>query len=192
MSILGYGHPTLRTVCKSVAPDYPHLKNLVEDMWITMHAANGCGLAASQIGKPIRLFVVDSTGTYAALNAADKKVFFAPGDEGIREVFLNATIVDRSVDQWTDDEGCLSIPGVAQPVSRPWSITIEYVNSEFEKVKARFTGITARMIQHEYDHTLGVLYLDYLQPLTRRLMSARLEKIRKGKVRVQYPMVFVG
>ncbi|WP_291911964.1 peptide deformylase [Chitinophaga sp. CB10] len=185
--ILAYGHSILKQPCHEIDRDYPQLNTLIADMWETMKNANGCGLAAPQIGLPIRLFIVDSQSTF---EAADHSDYFAPGDTGITETFINATILSRSADAWEDEEGCLSIPNLQYPVKRPWTITIQYYNGQFEQQVRTFSGATARMIQHEYDHTEGILYLDYLKPLARKLMASKLQRIMKGQITPRYPMKF--
>ncbi len=167
------------------------MDRLIADMWETMKNANGCGLAAPQIGLPVRLFIVDSRTTFENLEEADRSDYFAPDDKGILETFINARIIERCGTLWEDDEGCLSIPDLLQKVKRHWTITIEYYNQGFEKRIRSFSGTTARMIQHEYDHTEGILYLDHLKPLTKKLMATRLKRIVKGQVRTRYPMKFV-
>lgn len=189
--ILAYGHSILKQKCNDIGKDYPELDKLIAVMWETMKNAKGCGLASPQIGLPIRLFVVDSKTTFENLNAADRKIYFDKNDKGIMETFINAKIIERSEQLWEDEEGCLSIPHLSQKVKRHWTIIIEYYNQDFEKQIRPFSGTTARMIQHEYDHTEGILYLDYLKPLTKKLMESKLKKILKGQVKTNYPMKFV-
>lgn len=156
-----------------------------------MQHAGGCGLAAPQIGYPIRLFVVDSKTSFERLDKEDQRAYFDRDDQGTRETFINAKIIRRSDEVREDEEGCLSIPGLFQNVKRNWSISIDYLNKDFERQTRTFSGTTARMIQHEYDHTEGVLYLDYLKPVTRKLMQSKLKKLMKGQVQTNYPMKFV-
>lgn len=191
LSILAYGHRILKQQCESIDKGFPNLEQLVQDMWETMGSANGCGLAAPQIGLAIRLFLVDSKTTYENLGETGRQDYFAEDDPGIMETFINAKIVERSGDFWEDDEGCLSIPGLWQKVKRPWTITIVYFDQNFEKKKRTFSGTTARMIQHEFDHTEGILFLDYLKPLTKKLIGSKLKKIAKGQFKTRYPMKFV-
>lgn len=191
LSILSLGHKILKEKCENINPDYPNLGQLISDMWETMQNANGCGLAAPQIGQTIRLFIVDSKSTYENLDEMDRQAYYYNGDKGIMETFINAKIIGRSERYWEDDEGCLSIPDLSQSVKRPWTITIEYYNTDFEKQTRTFSGTTARMIQHEYDHTDGILYLDHLKPLTKRLMGSKLKRIIKGQIKTKYPMKFI-
>lgn len=190
-AILAYGHHILKQKCNDIEKDYPELDKLIADMWETMENANGCGLASPQIGLPIRLFIVDSKSTFDNLGEGDRKFYFPQDDKGIMETFINAKIIQRSEELWDDEEGCLSIPNLFYKVKRNWAITIEYYNRNFEKQIRTFSGTTARMIQHEYDHTEGVLYLDYLKPLTKRLMASKLQKILKGQIVPAYPMNFI-
>lgn len=190
-AILAYGHSILKQKCNDIEKNYPELDKLIADMWETMKNANGCGLASPQIGLPIRLFVVDSKTTFENLDEADRKIYFTQDDKGIMETFINAKIIERSGHLWEDEEGCLSIPNLSQPVKRHWTITIEYYNKDFELQTQTYSGTTARMIQHEYDHTEGILYLDFLKPLTKKLMEGKLKKIIKGQIHTKYPMKFV-
>lgn len=190
-AILAYGHHILKQKCNDIEKNYPELDKLIADMWETMKNANGCGLAAPQIGLPIRLFVVDSKTTFENLEEKVREIYFAQDDKGIMETFINAKINDLSEQLWEDEEGCLSIPNLSQPIKRHWTITIEYYNADFERQTKTYSGTTARMIQHEYDHTEGILYIDYLKPLTKKLMDGKLKKIMKGQIQTKYPMKFV-
>lgn len=191
LAILAYGHPILQQPCQDIAPDLPGLDPLIRDMWETMVGANGCGLAAPQIGHSIRLFIVDSKTTYDSLEPEERDAYYDLGDQGIMEIFINARICNRSEGEWEDEEGCLSIPGITQNIKRSWHITIEYYNYAFEKQCRTFGGATARMIQHEYDHTEGILYLDHLSEAGRKLLEPKLKRISKGKVATGYAMKFV-
>ncbi len=190
LPIVAYGHPVLREKCVDVDIRYPDLYQLVQNLWYTMYGANGCGLAAPQINVPVRIFVVDSKNTYDVLEEEERELIFE-GDEGIRETFINAQIIDRSEENtWEDEEGCLSIPNLSGDVTRPWSITISYLDLYFQPQVKTFHGITARMIQHEYDHTEGILYLDYLSPRKRSSWKRRLKRISEGLEVAKYPMIF--
>jgi peptide deformylase len=177
LPILRYGHAMLREKCWDIGADYPQLDLLINDLFETMKKANGCGLAASQTGLPIRLFVVDSKSTFEKLDTINRALFFPSDDHGIIETIINARIVARSTETWSDDEGCLSIPGITQPIIRPWSITIEYYNRQFIRQRSIFAGSTARMIQHEYDHTEGILITDHLKPLQKKLLEGKLSRL---------------
>lgn len=189
LPIIAYGQDVLRQRCKDISTDYLGLSTLIADMWETLYVAHGCGLAASQVNHPIRLFIIDSLQTYEHMNVRDRLKYFE-GDTGIKETFINAEIIDRSTSCWKEEEGCLSIPGLAEEVERAWSITIRYIDKDFNTQTKTFSASTARMIQHEYDHTEGILYLDYLKPFTRNLLKGKLKKIADGKIKVKYPMAF--
>lgn len=189
LPIVAYGNDILRQRCAAVDAGYPGLTALIDNMWQTMYVASGCGLAAPQVSHPIRLFIIDSVQTFNNLDARDRKKYFDT-QEGIQETFINARILERSAATWVDEEGCLSIPSLDVPVERAWAITVEYLDRHFQSHTRTFSGSTARMIQHEYDHTEGVLYLDYLKPLKRTLLKGKLEKIRDGKIKAKYPMKF--
>lgn len=188
LPIVAYGSPILRAVAVDIAPDYPNLAQLIADMWETMYASNGVGLAAPQINRSIRLFVVDSQQIIEHLDEDERAEF--EGDEGIKETFINARILNYEGDEWPYNEGCLSIPKVREDVYRPETITIAYVNENFEPQHKTFSGITARVIQHEYDHIEGKLFIDYLSPLKRKLLKGKLLDISKGKIRMDYRMTY--
>ncbi|MDR2230840.1 MAG: peptide deformylase [Flavobacteriaceae bacterium] len=190
LPIIVYGHSILKQKCSPIAEN-PDLNRLVKDMWETMQNANGCGLAAPQIGQTKQLFIVDSTSVYRLMDNEDRINYFDAADQGITETFINARITDYSEEQWDDYEGCLSIPGLSQKVRRPWSITIEYLNASLQPQKRSFSGATARTIQHEYDHTQGILYLDHLKPFTKKLMETKLRKIKNGQTESNYPVKFL-
>lgn len=189
-AILALGHQILKESCEDLSPELQQPEQLITDMWETMQAADGCGLAAPQIGQPIKLFVVDSQSIYENLDETSRKTYFPKGDTGIRETFINAKIIDYSKQYWEDEEGCLSIPKLFQPVSRPWQITIDYYNTNLEYQVRTFSGTTARIIQHEYDHTRGVLYIDHLKPLTKKIIASKLKKIKKGRISTSYPIKY--
>jgi peptide deformylase len=188
LPIVAYGSPILRAMAVDIDPDYPNLNQLIADMWETMYASNGVGLAAPQINRSIRLFVVDSQQIIEHFDEEEKAEF--EGDEGIKETFINARILNYDGDEWPYNEGCLSIPKVREDVYRPESITMAYVNENFEPQHKTFTGITARVIQHEYDHIEGKLFIDYLSPLKRKLLKGKLLDISKGKIRMDYRMTY--
>ncbi|MEI6946578.1 peptide deformylase [Paraflavisolibacter sp. H34] len=188
--IVAYGHPVLRKVARDIDESYPDLKKLIEDMWETMYASNGVGLAAPQINKDIRLFVVDSAQIFANMDEKDKEEESYPDDPGIKQVFINAQIVEELGDDWAYNEGCLSIPKVREDVYRAEEVTLEYQDENFEKHVKTFNGITARVILHEYDHIEGKLFIDHLSSLKRKLLKRKLDDISKGNVRVDYKMLF--
>ena len=180
LPIVAYGDPVLRKVGEEITKDYPQLDKLLTDMYETMERSKGVGLAAPQVNKAIRLFIIDSTRMY---DEGEK-------NEGLSEVFINARMIQELGKVWPYEEGCLSIPGIRDEVHRPEKIRIEYYDRKFKKHEKEFTGLTARVIQHEYDHIEGKLFIDHLKPLRRSLLKGRLEKISKGKVDVDYKMKF--
>ncbi len=188
LPIVAYGHPVLRMVAKDISADYPELEKLIADMWETMYYSNGVGLAAPQINRDIRLFVVDSKQIFENLDDEEKAEY--PGDTGIKQVFINAHIKTLNGDDWPYNEGCLSIPKIREDVFRPEEVTLDYVDENFQPQSTTFTGITARVILHEYDHIDGKLFIDHLKPLKRKLLKSKLDDISKGKVRVDYRMMF--
>ena len=180
LPIFAYGQPVLKRKAKDIEPDYPGLEELIADMWETMYHADGVGLAAPQVGKPIRLFVVDTI----QIMEEGKET------EGLKRVFINAHKVEEAGEPWTYEEGCLSIPDVRGDVDRPPQLRLRYLDEHFEEHEEVFTGINARVIQHEYDHIDGILFTEHLKPLKRRLVQRKLEDIKKGKVKVEYKMKF--
>ena len=188
LPIVAYGAPVLRSVAKDISIDYPGLAKLLEDMWETMYASNGVGLAAPQVNKEIRLFVIDSEQIFANQDDEDKGLY--PDEPGTKQVLINAHIVELGGKEWPYNEGCLSIPKIREDVQRPSHVTVEYVDEFFQPQVKTFTGITGRIIQHEYDHIEGRLFIDYLKPLKRKLLKGKLDDISKGKIKVDYKMVF--
>jgi len=189
LPIVAYGSPILRMVSREIDKNYPGLKKFIEDMWETMYASNGVGLAAPQVNKDIRLFVVDSSQIFENQEEEDKGKY--PDEPGIKKVFINANIKALNGREWVYNEGCLSIPKIREDVTRNEEITIEYYDEAFEQHTDTFNGLTARIILHEYDHIEGKLFIDYLKPLKRKLMKGKLDDISKGKVKVDYKMTFV-
>lgn len=189
LPIISYGHSILRQKCKEIQQNNNELQSLIDNMWETLYPARGCGLAAPQVNQPFQLFIVDSAETYEQMEEEERNELFE-GDKGIKETFLNARILEYSDKVWDDKEGCLSIPTLSGEVDRPWSITIEYTDRNFEKHTKTFHGTTARMVQHEYDHTQGVLFIDHMKPLAKRLLSGKLSKIAKGEIQGRYKMRF--
>lgn len=186
--IVAYGAPVLRKVSQDIEPGYPGLDTLIADMWETMYASYGVGLAAPQINKDIRIFVMDSQQVFENLEEDEKDVY--PDAPGVKKVFINAHIEELDGEEWAYNEGCLSIPRIREDVYRPSAVTIRYVDEQFVPHTETFHGITARIIQHEYDHIEGKLFIDYLKPLRRKMLQGKLNDISKGKVKVDYKMVF--
>jgi peptide deformylase len=188
LPILAYGHPILRKVARDINPDYPNLQKLIADMWETMYSSNGVGLAAPQVNRDIRLFLVDSQQIFQNLEEDEKKDF--PDTPGIKQVFINAHLVEVEGKNWSYNEGCLSIPKIREDITRQEIVSIRYFDEEFNLQHKTFNGITARIILHEYDHIEGKLFIDYLPPLKKKLMKGKLKDISKGKVTVDYKMLF--
>ncbi|SHF33376.1 peptide deformylase [Arenibacter palladensis] len=187
LPIVAYGDPVLRKVADDIDKDFPKFEELVANMWDTMYNANGVGLAAPQIGLPIRLFVVDSTpfADDEELTEEEQNAL-----KGFRKVFINAKIEEETGTEWAFNEGCLSIPDVREDVSRKDTITISYMDENFKSYKETYDGLLARVIQHEYDHIEGILFTDKLSSLKKRLLKGRLANISKGKIKVEYRMRF--
>ncbi|GAA4747937.1 peptide deformylase [Flavisolibacter ginsenosidimutans] len=188
--IIAYGHPVLREVAKDITPDYPGLDKLIEDMWETMYASNGVGLAAPQINKSIRLFVVDSAQIFANMDDDERKETDYPDAPGIKQVFINAHIVEEAGEDWPYNEGCLSIPKIREDIYRAEEVTLKYMDENFREHTKTFDGVTGRIILHEYDHIDGKLFIDHLSPLKRKLLGRKLNDISKGAIRVDYKMLF--
>ena len=178
--ITAYGDPVLRKKAETVERDHKDLTVLVQNMFDTMYHCLGVGLAAPQVGLSLRLFVVDATPF-----SEDE-----PAANGFKKVFINAQILEESGKKWKFNEGCLSIPGIREDIDRKDSITIRYQDINFETHTESYTGLRARIIQHEYDHIEGVLFTDYLTPLKKQLLKGRLMDISKGKTDADYRMKF--
>jgi peptide deformylase len=188
LPIVAYGSPVLRTVSKDITPDYPDLPKFIEDMWETMYASNGVGLAAPQVNKDIRLFIIDSRQIFENMEPEERGKY--PDDPGSKQIFINAHIEGVNGEKWAYNEGCLSIPKIREDVLRNETATIRYQDEDFKSHITTFHGITARIILHEHDHLDGKLFIDYLSPLKRKLMKGKLDDISKGKVNVDYKMAF--
>lgn len=173
-----YGHPVLKKVAEPITKDYPKLKELIENMYETMYNADGVGLAAPQVGLGIRLFVVDGSGF------KDEKV------KNFKQVFINPTILEETGEEWNFNEGCLSIPKIREDVSRPYSLILEYQDEDFVKKKEKFDGTAARIIQHEYDHIEGILFVERISALRKMMIKSKLNDILKGQVEVDFPSRF--
>ena len=176
--IVAYGDPVLRKIGAEVEKDYPLLKQLIENMFETMYESHGVGLAAPQIGKAINLFIIDSS------RFEDEKY------PNVKKVFINAEILNESGEKWDFEEGCLSIPHIRENVKRHDTLLIRYQDENFETHEETYDGIVARVIQHEYDHVKGVMCVDRLSELKKRLLKNKLINISKGGIRVDYKMRF--
>ena len=187
LPIVAYGDPVLKKEAVEISNEYPNLDQLIENMWETMYASNGVGLAAPQIGLSIRLFVIDAApfSEDEELDAAEVTLL-----KTFKKAFINPTIIEEDGPLWEFNEGCLSIPDVREDVSRHERIRIHYWDEQFKEQELFLTGLAARVIQHEYDHIEGILFTDHLTPLKRRLLKNRLNSISKGSIQVDYPMKF--
>lgn len=178
LPIYAYGQPVLRKKATEINKDYPDLDHLLQNMFETMYESNGIGLAAPQIGLPIRLFIVDGSEIEGIK------------PQGFKQVFINPTLIDEFGTQWDFEEGCLSIPDVRAHVKRHGELTIHYWDENWIEKEETYDGMAARIIQHEYDHIEGILFTDRINPLKRNLLKRRLESISKGRVNVDYKMKF--
>lgn len=187
LPIVAYGDPVLKKKAKKIDKDYPKLEELIDNMWDTMYNAYGVGLAAPQVGLPIRLFIIDPApfAEDEELEDAEKEVL-----KDMRKVFINPKIIGEEGEEWAFSEGCLSIPEIREDVFRQPDITIEYYDENFEKHTDKYSGLAARVIQHEYDHIEGILFTDKLSSLKKRLIKSKLANISKGKINVDYKMRF--
>jgi peptide deformylase len=186
--IVVYGDPVLRKKCVDIDESYEKLPQLIKDMYETMYDANGVGLAAPQIGKAIRLFVIDAS-PFTEVDEDEEPEFTKEEMEqmnGFKKTFINAQILEETGDEWKFSEGCLSIPKIREDVLRKPTLTIEYLDENFKKHKETYSGVIARVIQHEYDHIEGVLFTDKISPFKRKLISGKLTDISKGKFRADY------
>jgi peptide deformylase len=172
--IVMYGDPVLRKKAKDIEKG-TDISELVNDMYETMHGAHGIGLAAPQIGKSIRLFVVDGT------TLEDE-----PKLKDFKKAFVNPLILDEDGEPWAFEEGCLSIPNIREEVERPEKLRIKYFDENWNSFEEEFDGMKARIIQHEYDHIEGKLFIDYLTPLKKRMLKGKLSDISKGEVDTEY------
>jgi peptide deformylase len=182
LPIVAFGASILRKKCVEVTQDFPDLDILIENMWETMYAAHGVGLAAPQINKGIRLFIINTTPFVEDEEETEKII--------LKQVFINARMLEKTGEEWNFNEGCLSIPDVREDISRKPSITIEYMDENFKKTTETYDGLRARVIQHEYDHIDGILFTDKLSALRKRMIKGKLMDISKGKVDVSYKMRF--
>ena len=188
LPIVAYGSPVLRKIAEDITPEYGGLEKFLEDMWETMYNSNGVGLAAPQVNKSIRIFVMDSAQIFEHDEDGDTDEY--PDKPGFKGVFINAHINELGGEPWSYNEGCLSIPKIREDVTRDESVTLSYMDENFSAHTQTFTGLTARIILHEYDHLEGKLFIDHIKPLKRTLLKRKLDDISKGKIKVDYRMVF--
>lgn len=187
LPIVAYGSPVLRKVCRDISAEHPGLAEFIENMWETMYNSNGVGLAAPQVNHDIRLFIMDTEQIFANREPGDDNYPDAPGFKGL---FINARMISETGSACKYEEGCLSIPRIREDVTRMDRIRIAYVDENFLPQEKEFFGISARVIQHEYDHIEGKLFIDRIQPLKRTLLKRKLDDISKGKIKVDYRMSF--
>lgn len=192
LPVVVYGDPVLRKMGADIDKDYPGLQELIANMFETMYNANGVGLAAPQIGKAIRLFVIDAS-PFADRDEDDEEddddKLSAKEIEYLKDfkrVFINAHIIEEKGEEWKFNEGCLSIPRIREDVARKPTVTMEYYDEHFKKHKETFTGLAARVVQHEYDHIDGKLFTDRISALRRKLLAGKLNDIAKGKFSADY------
>ncbi|WP_207429299.1 peptide deformylase [Pedobacter sp. SYSU D00535] len=178
LPIVAYGDPVLKKRAAEISEDYPNLSDLIENMFDTMYNASGVGLAAPQIGLSIRLFVIDIT---------DKD---EPEFQDFKKVFINPTIVEETGDLWSFNEGCLSIPDIREDIKRPEHVTISYYDENWQHHQETYSGLAGRVIQHEYDHIEGKLFIDKLGPLRKAMIKSKLDSISRGSIKVPYRMKF--
>lgn len=180
LPVVAYGHPVLKKIAEEITPDYPGLQQLIADMFETMYHTEGVGLAAPQINKSIRLFVID----------AEPFVENYPEAKGFKKVFINPEIVEVSEETWTFREGCLSLPDMNEDVVRPAKVTVNYLDENFEEHEEELDGICARVFQHEFDHLEGKVYVDRVAPMRKMMLKNKLRNISEGNVAVDYKMIF--
>lgn len=180
LPIVAYGHPTLRKRAADISPDYPELAKLIDDMYETMYASKGVGLAAPQVNKSIRMIVIDTS-------PFDDDY---PDAKDFKEVLINPEIISEDGEEWLFNEGCLSVPEIREDISRKKNIHVSYLDRNFKPHDEYFSGIIARVIQHEYDHLEGTLFVDRVSSLRKMLLKRKLMDISKGNIHVNYKMIF--
>ncbi|MEJ7912325.1 MAG: peptide deformylase [Chitinophagaceae bacterium] len=190
LPIVAYGHPVLRKVAHNIEPNHQELLKFIADMWDTMYASNGVGLAAPQVAKDIRVFVIDSAQIFTNMDEEDRKDKTYPDEPGTKQVFINAQLVDEGGNDWLYNEGCLSIPKIREDIARAEEVTLTFMDEHFTEHTRTYNGITGRIILHEYDHIDGKLFIDHLSILKRKLLKRKLDAISKGAVQVDYKMLF--
>jgi peptide deformylase len=181
LPVFAFGQPVLKKKAIDINSDFDELKQLIDNMWETMYAAHGVGIAAPQVGVSIRLFVIDTIQIMEEEKIA----------EGIKKVFINAKIIEETGEMWAYEEGCLSIPNIRGDVERQQKVRIQYLDENFEKHDEIYEGINARVIQHEYDHIEGILFVEKLKPLKKKLIQRKLNDIKAGKATADYKIKFV-
>lgn len=185
LPVVAYGDPVLKKIAQDINKEYPDLEKLIDDMFDTMYKAKGVGLAAPQIGKSIRLFIVDAKPFGEDEEEEDREML-----KNFKKIFINAKIVQEKGEEWKFNEGCLSIPKIREDILRKPVVKIQYYDEHFKYHEEEYKGVAARIIQHEYDHIEGKLFTDRISPLRKRLLKRKLSEISKGLVEVDYKMKF--
>lgn len=180
LPIVAYGHPVLRKKAADVTPDDPELSQFITNLWETMYATDGIGLAAPQVNRSIRVFVIDGDVL------AEKN----PEAKGFKKCFINARMIEQNGDTWGYNEGCLSIPDIHETVNRQARVHLQYLDENFQPHDEWFEGVNARVIQHEYDHLEGILFTDHLSTLRKTMLRRKLSDISHGNIKVDYRMIF--
>ena len=184
LPILSYGNSILKKKCVDIDSSYPNLNDLISDMWDTMYNAEGVGLAAPQIGRQIKLFIIDASPFFEEKEVTDHEL------KNLKRVFINPTVTFLNDEKCSFNEGCLSIPDIREDIERFDSIKIDFFDEEFNSHSLDFNGILSRVILHEYDHIQGVLFTDKISKFKRTLIQKKLNKISRGQIDVNYPMKF--
>ncbi len=179
LPIYVYGTDILREPTKEVTPDLPGLQKLIADMYDTMYASDGIGLAAPQVGKALQLFVIDASPLKDAY----------PETADMKHTFINAEVLEYGTEEVTLDEGCLSLPGLSEPVSRPTMVRVKYQDESFEWHEETFRGFSARVFQHEFDHTRGILFTDKVPAMRKAMIRSKLKKMSRGNIRADYKII---
>lgn len=187
LPIVAYGDPVLKKIAKDITSEYPELDTFLENMWETMYNAHGVGLAAPQVGRSIRIFLVDAS---PFANDEDQSPEEQKVLKNFKKTFINPVIIEETGEEWAFNEGCLSIPDIREDVYRKENVTIQYLDENFESHTETYSGLAARVIQHEYDHIEGVLFTDKLSSLKKRIIKGKLNNISKGKINADYRMRF--
>lgn len=194
LPIVAYGTPVLRKVAVEISKDYPQLEQFIADMFETMYASSGVGIAAPQVGRSVRIFLVDTSPFVNGDREEGEEDEYTEEEReqlmNLKKVFINAKMIQEEGEEWSFNEGCLSIPKIREDVFRKPKIRIQYYDEHFNFFDETYEGIAARVIQHEYDHIEGKLFTDRINPLRRRLLTGKLNDISKGKVSVNYKMQF--
>jgi peptide deformylase len=180
LPVVAYGHPVLKKVAEDVTPEYPELNQFIADMWETMYVSDGVGLAAPQVNRALRIFVIDASAF------AEKY----PEAADFKKAFVNARIYKEEGEEYSFNEGCLSFPGLREDIYRKPVIHIRYMDENFVEYDERYEGVVARIIQHEYDHIEGIVFVDRIPTLKKMLLKRRLSDISHGNVEVSYRMLF--